>query len=176
MSANHLSNVSRALVAPLAVLAMAWLPTGFAAQARSDARPILGDASREQVEAERVGEALMHVDPEVREEAVRALAEAAPTLALPVLQRALVDVDTRVRSVAVDALADVGGDAAADVLALALVDPVADVREDAVYALARLGGDLARANVVAAQQDPAVAVRDAARQALEDWAPLRRRR
>lgn len=166
---------TRRVVASLLVLLAPALPqSAQEGHPRQPPVPPAEVATRdEQADAELVSRALMHLDDDAREEAVRRLPEMAPALALPALQQALVDGRARVRSAAIDAIADIGGDAVVGMLTGALVDSLPEVREDAVYALGRVGGPLAQEALAMALGDPDPSVRDAAIQVSRELARRR---
>lgn len=119
--------------------------------------------------------AVMHTDPEVREEAVRSLRGRSAESDLPVLQQALLDLAPRVRAAAIDTLADIGGDEAISALAIALNDADAAVREEIVYALGKIGGPTAMVALQQALGDQQESVREAAGTILSELEAARHR-
>ena len=107
-------------------------------------------------------------DPELRREAVYALADAGPANSAAVIGEALYDADARVRVAAIEAMTGIEDGTAADWLSLGLGDPEPRVRRAAVEALGQVGGETARFLLEQALGDADSSVRAAARQMLEE--------
>jgi HEAT repeat protein len=108
------------------------------------------------------------VDPEVRREAIYAIADEADTVDAAIIGNALYDPDAIVRLSAVEALTGVRSETSADWLSIALGDPDPLIRQTAVEALGEIGGDTARFLLQQALADVDPGVREAAQQMLEE--------
>lgn len=113
------------------------------------------------------------VDPEVRREAIYAIADGGKTVDAAIIGEALYDPDAIVRLSAIEALAGVRSETSADWLSIALGDPDPLIRQTAVEALGEIGGDTARFLLQQARADVDSRVREAAQQMLDEPAQAR---
>jgi HEAT repeat protein len=107
-------------------------------------------------------------DPEVRREAIYAIADAGEPDDTAIIGQSMTDPDSRVRKAAIEALTGIGGKSSADWLSLGLGDPDPRIRQSAVEALGVVGGDTARFLLQQALADVDQDVRAAAQQILDE--------
>lgn len=107
-------------------------------------------------------------DPEVRREAIYAIADAGQSDDVPIIGQSLTDPDSGVRTAAIEALTGIGDETSADWLSLGLGDPDPRIRQTAVEALGVIGGDTARFLLQQALADVDQDVRAAAQQMLDE--------
>jgi HEAT repeat protein/beta-lactamase regulating signal transducer with metallopeptidase domain len=129
------------------------------------AREALDPATRDRV-VQSLVEALNDSSPEVRQQAVHALANIRTEKAFEPMLRALKDSDADVRQHAAQALGQMGDPRAVDPLLRALEDSNADVRAEAACALGELGAKQASGALARALKDATVDVRAQAARAL----------
>ncbi|HEX5735802.1 MAG TPA: M56 family metallopeptidase [Blastocatellia bacterium] len=111
-------------------------------------------------------DALKDPDPEVREQALNALAQVGGSAAVEALKQAITSDDWRVRKQAAWGLGLRGGQGSTDLLIAALRDQHPDVREQAAWALGLKGGRSAVEPLIAALKDQDERVRSQAAWAL----------
>jgi len=107
-------------------------------------------------------------DPEVRREAIYAIADAGETEDAAIIGQSLTDPDSGVRKAAIEALTGIGAASSADWLSLGLGDPDPRIRQATVEALGVIGGDTASFLLQQALSDVDEDVRTAAQQALDE--------
>jgi HEAT repeat protein len=108
------------------------------------------------------------VDPEVRREAIYAIADAGEADDAAIIAQSLTDPDSGVRKAAIEALTGIGGENSANWLSLGLGDPDPRIRRTAVEALGVVGGDSAQFLLQQALGDVDQDVREAAQQILDE--------
>lgn len=108
------------------------------------------------------------VDPEVRREAIYAIADAGEVDDVAIIGEALYDPEGSVRLSAIEALTGVRSEISADWLSIALGDPDPRIRQTAVEALGEIGGETARFLLQQALADVDPGVREAAQQMLDE--------
>ncbi len=150
---------------PGAVKGGVGAPKPLPGRGREGAREALDPATRDRV-VQSLVEALNDSSPEVRQEAVRALANIRTEKAFEPMVRALKDSDADVRQQAAQALGQLGDPRAVDPLLRTLEDSNAEVRAEAACALGELGAKQASGALARALKDATVEVRAQAARAL----------
>ncbi|HEX9706098.1 MAG TPA: HEAT repeat domain-containing protein [Steroidobacteraceae bacterium] len=113
-------------------------------------------------------------DPEVRREAIYAIADADEPDDAALIGQALYDPDPGVRLAAIEALTGARSASSSDWLSVALGDPDPRIRRTAVEALGEIGGETARFLLQQALGDVDADVSEAARQMLDEPPRVRR--
>jgi len=109
-------------------------------------------------------------DPEVRRDALYAIADVGESADAAIIGEALYDPDPEIRLAAIEALTGIEGGISADWLSVALGDPDPRIRRTAVEALGQIGGDTSIFLLQQALADVDPGVREAAQQMLDESA------